>query len=299
MKYTKPPLPFAEQIKLLQSRGLVIKDFQEALHVLEHINYYRLSAYFVPFQLERDVFIEGATLANILNLYEFDRRLRNLLADGLARIEISAKTQIAHHLAMKYGAFCYVNPACFHFDGDDNKHFQWLDKVRENMDRSHEAFKKYFYRKYDEETNLPIWMVVELMSFGQVSQLYNGLKKQDRQDIGRGYFRIDQRLMGSWLHTIVYIRNLCAHHSRIWNRKLSIRPLVNKKDKDWNSVDNSKIFAVFLLIKKMMHFQDKWDEWSGKLLTLLGEFPRIDVSNMGFVENWRAILFDGKAPSKA
>ena len=49
----------------------------------------------------------------------------------------------------------------------------------------------------------------------------------------------------------------------------------------------------------MMHFQDKWDEWSGKLLTLLGEFPEIDASNMGFVENWREILFDGKDPSKA
>ena len=139
---------------------------------------------------------------------------------------------------------------------------------------------------------MPIWMAVELMSFGQISQFFKGMKKHDKQDVARGYFKVDQRLMSSWLHTIVYIRNLCAHHSRIWNRKLAIRPLATKKDNDWTAIDNSKIFSVFLLIKKMTHFRDKWDDWSGKLLTLLGEFTEIDVSKMGFPSNWRDILFD-------
>jgi len=287
MRYEKPPLPFHDQLRLLKKRGLLISDDKKALHVLEHINYYRLSAYFLPFQNEKDFFNSGTTLEDILYLYEFDRRLRNLLAEGLGRIEISAKTQIAYHIALRYGAFGHLRGKNFDFRRPPRSHAQWLVKVRESVDRSHEAFKKHFFSKYDEEKDLPIWMATELMSFGLVSQLYSGMAKHDRQDIARGYFGIDQRLMTSWLHTVVYIRNLCAHHSRVWNRMLGIRPLKNNRDKDWDHVNNGKIFGVFMLIKKMMHFQDKWDEWSGKLLVLLGEFPDIQVVHMGFPEDWR------------
>lgn len=294
MKYTKPPLPFEKQLYLLKERGLLISNDKKALHVLEHVNYYRLSAYFLPYQSEKDVFNPGTTFDDVLYLYEFDRTLRNLLTEGLGWIEISAKTQISHYIALNYGAFGYVNPNHFDFKRPlaRRSHAQWLEKVRDTIGRSHEAFKKHFFSKYGGEKDLPIWMAVELMSFGSVSQLYRGMKKHDRQNIARGYFKIDQRLMTSWLHTIVYVRNLCAHHSRVWNRVFGIRPLSNRKDRDWDGVDNRKVFSVFLLIKNMMHFQDKWDEWSGKLLTLLGEFPKVDVTRMGFPDNWREIIFD-------
>ncbi len=296
MRYGKPPLPFHEQVDLLRGRGLIIGDVKKAVHVLEHINYYRLSAYFNPYQSEKDIFDPGTTLENILCRYEFDRKLQNLLAEGLGRIEISAKTQICHDLALKYGPFGYLDEANFDFRRPyvHINHIQWLGKVRMSIDRSHEVFKRHFFEKYSDESDLPIWMAVELISFGQISQLFKGMKKHDKQDVARGYFRVDQRLMSSWLHTIVYIRNLCAHHSRIWNRKLAIRPLSNRKDKDWNGIDNSKIFSVFLLTKKLMHFRDKWDEWSGKLLTLLGEFPDVDVYEMGFPQDWREVLFDSE-----
>lgn len=289
-------MPFERQLALLKKRGLKVHNDKHALHVLEHINYYRLSGYYLPFQSKKDTFNVGTALDDILYLYEFDGILRNLLAEGLATIEVSCKTQIAHHIALKYGAFAHIQESNFDFRKPQVyiSHAEWLDKVRQNINRSHESFKKHFFNKYHSESDLPVWMAVELMSFGDASHLYRGMKKQDRQDVARGYFRIDQRLMCSWLHTIVYIRNLCAHHRRIWNRKLAIRPLLNKKDADWRGVDNSKIFAVILLIKKMMHFQDKWDEWSGRLLALLSEFSKIDVSKMGFPSNWRDVLFDAK-----
>ena len=259
MKYKKPPLPFEKQLDLLKERGLKIGNDKYALHVLEHINYYRLSGYFLPFQSSKDTFDDGTRLDDILYLYEFDVALRNLLVEGLGRIEVSCKTQIAHYIVLKYGAFGYIKTNNFDFRKPQVhiSHVDWLRKVRQNISRSHESFKKHFFHKYDSEVDLPVWMAVELMSFGDVSHLYRGLRKQDRQDVARGYFRIDQKLMCSWLHTIVYIRNLCAHHGRIWNRRLAIRPLSNKRDANWRDVDNSKIFAVVLLIKKMMHFQDK------------------------------------------
>jgi len=289
-------LPFEKQLAQLKKRGLKVHNDKYALHVLEHINYYRLSGYFAPFQSQKDAFDYGTSLDDILHLYEFDRVLRNLLAEGLARIEVSCKTQIAHYIALKYGAFGYIQDCNFDFKKPQVHicHAEWLDKVRQNINRSHESFKKHFFNKYHSESDLPVWMAVELMSFGDVSHLYRGMKKQDRQDVARGYFQIDQKLMCSWLHTIVYIRNLCAHHSRIWNRKLAIRPLLNKKDFNWRGIDNSKIFAVILLIKKMTLFQGKWDEWSGKFLSLLNDFSKIDVSKMGFPSNWEEVLFNGE-----
>lgn len=296
MKYNKPPLSFQCQLDLLEKRGLRIADRQRALHVLEHINYYRLNGYFSSFQTFKDVFDEGVNFEDVEYLYEFDRRLQNLLVEGLARIEVSCKTQIGHYIAIKYGALGYVDDRNFDFHKPlvHVTHLDWLDKVKRNISRSHDAFKTHFFMKYSSEVYLPIWMVVEIITFGQVSYLYRGMCKRDRQNIAHKYFKVDQRLMSSWLHTIVYIRNICAHHSLVWNRVLSIRPLRNYKDSDWNGIDNSRIFGVFLLIKKMMHFQDKWDEWAGKLLLLLGEFSSIDFREMGFPENWREILVDGK-----
>lgn len=295
MKYTKPPLPFPDQLDLLKQRGLHISDTQKALHILEHINYYRLSAYFPPLQSQVDQFNRETSLDDVLYLYNFDERLRLLLSEALACIEVSAKTQIAHYLAIKYGPFSYCNENIFNFSKPPARisYEKWLAKVKENISRSSEEFKAHFFSKYDEESDLPIWMAIEIMSFGQVSQLYRGMKKLDRQDIARGYFRIDQRLMVSWLHTIVYIRNLCAHHSRIWNRQLAIRPLKNKKDSDWSNLDGSKIFSVFMLLKKMTHYQDKWDEWCGKWLSLLGEFSELDLSRMGFPDDWKNRLVTG------
>ncbi len=78
--------------------------------------------------------------------------------------------------------------------------------------------------------------------------------------------------------------------AQILNRILAIRPMLNNKDKDWDGIRNEKIFAVFLIIKKLTRFGGNWDEWSGKLLTLLGEFPNVDVTRMGFPDNWREYI---------
>lgn len=289
MKYTKPPLTFQEQVELLKSRGLIITDDAKTITILQNINYYRLSAYFPPFQTEKDVFDKGTTLDAILCLYEYDRRLQNLILEASANIEISVRTQLAYYLAHNYGTFGYLDSGNFYHFFD---HYHWLRRIRESINRSHEVFVKHFRAKYTSETDLPVWMVCEVISFGQVSQLLRGLKKTDRQAIAKSHFDIDHMLMTSWLHTIVYVRNLCAHHSRIWNRILAIQPMRNKKDRDWNGIRNDKIFAVFLIIKKLTRFVGKWDEWGGKLLTLLGEFPNVDVTRMGFPDNWREVIFE-------
>lgn len=280
-------MTFKEQCIILQNRGLVITDESSAIDALKNINYYRLSAYFSPFQIQKDVFNTGTTFDDILSLYEFDRQLCLLLTGPLAEVEISIRTQIAYYMSHRYGPFGYTNYRNFYIRFN---HLEWIKKVKDNIKQSHEIFIKHFRAKYKSEKYLPIWMVCEVISFGQISQLFRGLKKHDRQAIARGHFGVDQMVMISWLHTLVYIRNLCAHHCRIWNRTLAIRPKILHRSSQWQNVQNDKIFCIILVLKHLMHMPQKWDHWLKKLAILLEAFPHIDIKKMGFTNNWRYLI---------
>jgi len=284
MKYIKPPKNFEEQLAILKSRGLIVDNKSKAIEVLQNISYYRLSAYFLPFQAQTDKFNKGTTLENVLTLYEFDRHLRDLLWDAIESIEISIRTQLTYHLAHKYGAFGYTDSGNFN---SNFNHSEWLERLKENIERSREVFIKHYLAKYNEENNLPLWMATEVISFGQLSTLFSGLRKEDKQAISHEKYKLDQFVLSSWCHTLVYIRNLCAHHSRIWNRILAIKPAIPRKDKEWENINNKKIFSVLLITKKLMSMPEEWEEWRVGLLSMIDKFPSINIGSMGFPDNWR------------
>lgn len=284
MKYTKLPKNFEEQLTILKSRGLIANNKPKAIDVLQNISYYRLSAYFLPFQAQTDKFNKGTTLENVLMLYEFDRHLRDLLWDAIESIEISIRTQLTYHLAHKYGAFGYTDPGNFN---SKFNHSEWIERLKENIERSREVFIKHYLAKYNEESNLPLWMATEVISFGQLSTLFSGLRKEDKQAISHEKYKLDQFVLSSWCHTLVYIRNLCAHHSRIWNRILAIKPAIPRKDKEWENINNKKIFSVLLIAKKLMSMPEEWEEWRVALLSMIDKFPSINIGAMGFPDNWR------------
>ena len=149
---------------------------------------------------------------------------------------------------------------------------------------------KHFRTKYTSEPDLPIWMVCEAISFGQISQLVKGLKKKDRKAGSNDPFGIDQILMPSWLHTVVYVRNLCAHHSRVWNRVLAIRPMRNTKDRAWDQISNDKIFAVFFIAKSLSADRNERGKWISRLLSLIKEYPDVNIDRMGFPDGWCEML---------
>jgi len=287
MAYDKPPLTFEQQVDLLMQRGLEIADSGQAANTLSHINYYRLSAYFLPFQSEKDCFDPEARWEDILSLYEFDRRLCLWLTEVLADVEIGIRTQMAYYLAHQYGPFGYIEPAKF---SHDFRHGQWLTRVRENVRRSHETFVKHFKAKYAGENDLPVWMVCEVISFGQISQLYRGLRRHDRQSIAREVYGMDQRVPYSWIHSLVYVRNLCAHHSRIWNRTLAIQPRKPGGSRLWHPVRNDKVFCVLLVCKGLVRMKERWEQFLANLVALIREYPQVDLRRMGFPENWQRIL---------
>lgn len=232
-KYVKPHKTFPDQVRLLVSRGLTIPDEASAETLLTHVNYYRLSAYSRVFYQRTggELFVPGTTFNQIRGLYEFDRSLRGLISAALEPIEVSIRTAMAYQLGQKYGAFGHVDRKNFR-DNGKLRHSEWLDQMVKETARSNEVFIRHFEKTYREFPMIPVWGTVEIMSFGMLSKMFQMLPVADKQVLAAP-LGIHHDVLGSWLHTIVYVRNMCAHHARLWDRDFRVQSAIPKNNPDW------------------------------------------------------------------
>lgn len=307
-KYIKPALTVQEQIKLLIDRNLQINDPQRTLRHLNNISYYRLSAYMLPFKKYDedgqilDVFENNTTWNHVINLYRFDRKLRLLLFDSIERIEISIRTQIIYQLSLKYGSHWHDKKDLFAIKSVKNKNgismqidtFKYLQEHinKQLMANYTELFIKHYKENYQQPKTPPSWMSIEVMFFSHLSHICADLNnRKDRVDIAK-YFGLPEEVFCSWLHSINYIRNLCAHHCRLWNRDLNIVPkkLSHAKNLKWISnpetVQRRKIYFTLCILNYLLQTVNPNNKLKSKLKILLTEFPSVDIGQMGFPDNW-------------
>jgi len=239
--YTKPPLTHEQQVELLKTRGLVIANPAVAVKFFQQVNYYRFSAYCIPFQSARDVFFPGITFEKVVELYRLDEILRNDYLELLSPIEVFLRPRIVYELSHGWGPFSHYDSSIFRKDFD---HAGWIASLDEEVNRGKEDFLDHYKTKYNGFPRLPIWMACEIMSLGSLSHLYHGLLPGPQRQICEG-LEIHQFVLQSWLHNMTYLRNICAHHSRFWNRELSIRPYIPNKDKRWldRQLDPARLFT--------------------------------------------------------
>lgn len=284
--YIKDPKTFKEQLNILESRGLIIDDDQEAISFLERVNYYRLSAY--GLNLKRsdnyEKFKKGTSFRQLVALYNFDRKLRELLIGKLEMIEISFRTHIAYYLAHTYGSLGYKDPNNFRSLEHHQEFINNLDRlIHENR---HELFVSHHKEKYNGE--FPIWVAIEVTSFGALSKLYRNMKNKDKLLIANEYYNLHYKYIQSWLHTLSYIRNICAHYGRLYGRRLVIRPMLFNDILSF--MDNYKLFAV---IFAMTHLLKRKEQiyCVTDLKALMDEYGEyIDLAYIGFSEDWEQIL---------
>jgi abortive infection bacteriophage resistance protein len=240
--YSKPPLLYADQASLLISRGLTLDSIDDAISFLQHVNYYRFSAYCIPFQTSRDVFSPGTNFRQIVELYRLDEDLRNSMLALLSPVEVHLRTRVVYELSYGWGAFSHYDTSLFRRNFD---HPEWAGKLEGEIGRAKEAFIEHYKSKYSGFPRLPFWMACEVMSLGSLSLLYSGLLPDPQRRICSIY-GIHHEVLRNWFHVITYIRNICAHHGRLWNRELSIRPEIPHKNREWTSLnlDNRFLFAV-------------------------------------------------------
>lgn len=291
--YAKAALSCVDQVALLQSRGLAVADTLAAAQRLACISYYRLSAYWYPFRL-RDAggrptsqFVSGTHFDQALALYEFDRELRLLVMDAMERVEVAVRTHITQHLAMIHGPFGHENPANFHPKFD---HTRWITGLREETKRSSDAFVSHFKANYTGYPALPIWMATELISMGTLSFLYKGLLSSDKHAVAKK-FRLHPKRLEDWLHVLTYVRNVCAHHSRLWNREMAIRPQA-MAEPEWQAPwlpRRDRIFCVLLMLRLLLAETGYGNNWRDTCHALLLPITSNDQWRlaMGMPENWR------------
>ncbi len=293
VQYSKPALSFPEQASLLISRGL---EAEEDLLIsrLSDVNYYRLSAYWYTFRIPEDPqdrLYRGTTFETIWNRYVFDRNLRLIIIDAIERVEVSIRTRMTEHFTRSHGKFGYLKSDAFGPDFDIQEHGRLVGEIRRNTERSREEFVRHFKEKYS-NSDLPLWMAVEIMSFGNMLTLFRHLRKRDKQNIANAY-KLPATVLESWLTVLNYIRNLCAHHGRLWNRELSIKPFIprDRNVPKWHdpfTIERDRVFAVLSLLYYMIQIIAPQSAWRQRLLELIVKYSKdIPLNQMGFVDGWQ------------
>jgi abortive infection bacteriophage resistance protein len=225
--YPKSFLSYAAQLSLLKSRGMAFADEAKALHLLEKIGYYRLSGYWYPLLADKKIHIfkPDADFETAFSLYKFDRELRTLVSTEIEKIEIAVRAKIAYELSIAHHPFWIEDVSLFASVGN---HQVTLEKIKEEYARSNEEFIIAFRNKYSNPLP-PACIILEVTSFGTLSRLYRNLKPgKAKRDIAKS-FALSDSVFDSWLHSLACVRNMCAHHARLWNSRIKIQPLSPRK----------------------------------------------------------------------
>mgnify|MGYP000924659592 CR=1 FL=1 len=278
----KHPKTFEEQVEILRARNLRIDDEERAREVLSRINYYRLSAYALSHQTG-DLFHDGVSFKDIYNLYEFDKKFRSILMERLESIEIAMRTQVAYTIAHKYGALGYREADNFH---NSSFHAQNLQEWDKQLERSDEVFVKHHEVKYGA---FPVWVAIEVTTFGLLSRIYSNLKKDARAAIARMYYGVSDKYLASWLHALSTLRNICAHFGRTYNRPLVIKPKMYGSDIK-KGIKNDSIFAALILMGRLTRSWGGWSSFVSNIEALVGQYDFVNLDLMGFPEDWYALL---------
>lgn len=290
--YDKPPQTVDEMIGLLESRGLAVPDHKKAMHYLTYINYYRLSGYgflFENFHADGNrshCFQDGTTFDHLLAAYVFDRHLRLLVLDAIERIEVGFRTVMVYHLSHAYlNGHWYLDPQVFK---SDFRHAQWIGNIRfqtgldaaQNTDRhqSREPFISHYYASYDDPELPPSWMLTEVLSLGTWSKVYASLRvSKDRKRIAR-VFDLSPATLESWMHSLTYLRNLCAHHSRVYGRKLAFPPALLP---DWPDLPPHVFSRFIAMMEYMLRKVSPATKWGQKVKELIESDPLIRPELLG------------------
>lgn len=319
--YKRPWKSFGEQLSLLEARGMVVADREWALAWLQRVGYYRLSAYWYPFRvfqheqdpgsgairtLRTDEFVAETAFSDAVELYLFDRRLRVHLADALERIEVSLRVEVAYQLG-KSDTFAHLNAHNFHpsFRTRTNPRTGqaafagWQEKYQGLVKRSREDFVKHYREKHGPD--LPIWVAIEVWDFGAVSQLLGMMKVPDQQAIAARYGIADWKVFASWVRSVSYLRNLVAHHSRVWNRNMVSEPkMPDSRGLVWcahfaNKPDLlAKPFVYLAIVRHMIETICPGSQWRHRLADHLNDFPgqksqrKLTLTAMGAPRDWES-----------
>jgi abortive infection bacteriophage resistance protein len=286
LKQHQPSMTIDGQVENLKSLGLIINDEEYAKKILNDISYFRLvKAYSLGFKSKNGEYNDGVTFEQIVELYLFNANFRQITFAEIEKIEVNVRCRIANYFAETYGVLGYKEAVNF---DDEEYHKMFIKDIKEEVGRNSKApFVRNFRENY-EGGELPIYALVEVFSFGTLSKFYKNMKNVDKKVVAKS-FGIGYTYLESWLESISYVRNICAHYGRLYNAKLSKTPTLYKEYSQ-AGIGNNRIFGVLLCMKQILKSDKHWNLYVNQIELLIDKYEKVDVKTMGFPENWKELL---------
>lgn len=290
LKYDKPSLTVEQQVELLKKRGMQFSDPQQAADFLFHHNYYRLRGFWIPLEDETapgHTFKKGTTFDHVVHLSEFDRKLRLLVFDAVERLEISFRTAWAYHFSLKHGPHAYLDKGFFK---DIDKHKEHLKRLSKDVEKSTEIHIVHYKEKYRTPSKPPIWSVSELMSLGTLSKWFENLQpKIIKKEIAARY-NLPEPVFESFLQHLTTIRNICAHHSKLWNRHIVVTMKlprdVPELTSSLNPDNQTRLYNTLVMLAYLIEVVDPGNHWKQRLVDLIEEYQP-SLKSIGFPEDYK------------
>jgi Abortive infection bacteriophage resistance protein len=285
----KQPTTFEEQLQKLIERDCIIADETFCKEALGRINYYRLSAYFLPFKKADGKYYEGTTFGKVIRIYEFDRKMRSRLFSLVEEIEIYLRTQFSYYFAHKYGALGYLDESSYN-ERHDHERFEMLINS-EISNNSKTLFIKHHVEHYDGK--FPIWVISELFTFGMLSHFFGDMINADQKHLANSMFKTTSKNLKSWLRCCTDLRNICAHYGRLYYR---IFPAIPATPTEFQTMSKytlgRRLFDNILMLKFLYPDAGKWNnEFLTGLDGLLEEYSDcVSLKHIGFPQDWTKYL---------
>lgn len=307
--YQKPHTSLAEQVETLISRGLIVDDQASAEHYLSIIGYYRLSSYCYRFETsptngERShQFLPETTFNDIINVYVFDQRLRSLMLEALERFEIFARSVWSHELSSLLGAHPHMSADNF---SDKKEYFQSFLSLMEETERAKGSSEeiRHYINRYTEPFLPPVWIIVSIMSFGELFRWIKNTKSQKvKNNVAKHLGMPNTQVFEGVTRVLTTVRNICAHHGRLWDRRLSTRlpyitknlrvPMVSVQGVSGIESD-PRLFNVIVILAHIMVWINKDSSWPKRVASLVSaNLSEREQKIMGFPQNWQSNSFWG------
>jgi len=290
-RYEKTAKTNAEMYSLLVERGLVIESKEHFLQTLEHTGYHRLSRYMYPFYQDQDrkIFRPGTTFETVYRHYLFDKRLRLLVLDAIEKVEVSVRAQICNTLAARHGPHWYLDAKHF---VNRSLHQKLIETLEAHCKQHSDRFLKRYEHRYGIPHLPPAWIVMEYLTFGQVASLFENLRDGPEKKAIAATYRVAVSIFESWLKSLNFVRNCCAHHARLWNRRLPLKPRIptRKKNRILSSVTpetDKRLYGALSCMLHLLHSIEDDSRFPQDLFFLMVQYPGVHSGKMGFPVDWR------------
>ena len=289
----KEPLSFEKQIEKLKSHGMVMGDEAKVKEILAEINYYRFTGYTLQYRKNPDEsdYIQRLPSEKVYRIYQFDESLRDIFRKYIEVAEVYYRTQISYGFSM---VKCVNPPYDQHYDENNFYNKTGYKEVMESFKKEKNYYKdslivKHHKAKY--ESKMPLWVIVELMSFSNTSKLYSSMYISEKEKIADAV-GISYATLENHLHCLAVLRNKCAHAARLYNTQFNPPARFTKQFlKKYPEVKNNSLFAyVLVLLKRLPNEKTKMAMLNAVQAVIEEYQDDVDLTLIGFPENYMTLL---------